>query len=197
VLKGAPAAVDAERADRAASALSSMGGQKMKHEPASGAGSADLILEVKGSHLPGEHAAGHIHLRIYADKIVTNQRVGVHKRHATVPMSDIKGVGIERHQSGFMLFFDTVGHEEVRVPGLSATDAQEARQQVQRLMAALREQIAEAARAAEAVPAAPPSRAGVDEQLRELNALRASGAISDDEFNQRKAELFGRDWRHG
>jgi len=169
----------------------------MRHDPARDAGGSEVMLEVKGSHLPGEHAAGPIHLRIYADKVVTDQRVGMHKRHATVPMSEIKGVGIERQEAGFTLFFDTANHDELRVPGLSATHAQEARQQVQRLMAALSKQLSDAARAAAAVPAAPPSKDSMDEQLRYLNAQRASGAIGDDEFNRRKAELFGRDWRHG
>jgi|EndMetStandDraft_5_1072996.scaffolds.fasta_scaffold199549_1 hypothetical protein len=169
----------------------------MKHEPAAGAEASALILDVKGSHFPGEHAAGPVHLRIYRDRVQTDQRVGVHKRHASVPIAEIQGVGIERDQSGFLLFFDTVNHDEVRVPGLSATHAQEARQQVQRLMAAHNKQISEAAQAAAEVPAAPPSKMTVDEQLRQLNALRASGAISDAEFNKRKAELFGRDWRHG
>ena len=169
----------------------------MRHDPAGGAGTSELLLEVKGSHFPGEHAAGPIHLKIYRDQVVTDQRVGVHKRHVAVPMQEITGVGIERDPSGFLLFFDTVNHAEVRVPGLSATHAQEARQQVQRLMAALTKQVSDAARAAAEVPAAPPSKLSVDEQLRHLNALRASGAISDSEFNNRKKELFGRDWRHG
>lgn len=168
----------------------------MKHDSDGGA-AAKLILEVKGTHFPGEHAAGPVHLRIYADKVVTDQRVGMHKRHTVVPMSEITGVGIERDQSGFLLFFDTVRHDELRVPGLSATHAQEARQQVQRLMAAISKQISDAARAASEVPAAPPSKMTVDEQLRHLNALRASGSISDADFKQRKADLFGRDWRHG
>lgn len=67
------------------------------------------------------------------------------------------------------------------------------RQQIQAVVRRAAEQQAPAAQPAAAggpAPAAPPPQSSIAQRLQELDALRSSGALTDDEYNSRRAQII-------
>lgn len=161
-----------------------------------------VLLEVKGSRFAADDGTGAVTLQVFADHLSTEQRVGNNMRYATLVFSQITAVRIHRVGTWRSVVIDTSTGTQETVPGLSAEEADEACRQI-RLLAGVEgdddddefetgtESDGDGAEP-EPEPAPEPT---LEDRLRDLNALRAQGGITDDEFKARKAELFGDRWR--
>lgn len=163
------------------------------------------LLELKGSHFAAGGLAGATTLRVFADRVETDRRVGLRNERRVVRFEDMASTETRSDSRQWdTLVITARDGDQLEVPGLSSEAASGATETIRSAAGTAHTD----ATPGDATPAAAtpgdaeghallddlaekePVTVDVGDALRHLNSLRAEGAISEEEFSQRKAELF-------
>jgi len=154
--------------------------------------SETAILVLKGSHFAVEGLAGAMTLKLFGDHVETDQRVGLHHEKRYVPLAEVSGVEVRASKQWETLVIVPDSGDLIEVPGLTKEAAEDAVGRIEDARTHSNTHAAEQEGAAllDELAEDEPEEPSVADRLRHLNSLRAEGAISEDEFSRRKAELF-------
>lgn len=154
--------------------------------------SGPMILEIKGSHFAVDGLAGAMTLKLYADHVETDQRVGLRHEKRYVPLAEVSGMESKPGKQWETLVIMPDSGDAIEVPGLTKEAVEGAIDAIEKAKTESTSHAAEQDGAAllDELADDEPDEPSVADRLRHLNNLRAEGAISEDEFSRRKAELF-------
>ena len=151
--------------------------------------STEPLREIVGSARATDAANSAVTLRIFGDRVETEQRKGFKRQTNTIPYDQAAQVVISKG----MLMWATLGIESagghsISVPGIAKDQAPEIKKFIEGCIQSYRQQLMTGRPGSIASQESAPQ--SVADELKKLADLRVAGILSDEEFNAQKAKLL-------